>query len=278
MDSPLVSTDWLAGQLDNPAVKVIEVAAEIEDTRYREGHVPGAIRVFWKNLCWHDTDRQFVTPDVLSKRLSDAGISTDDTIVLCGDPVQYGTYAYWAMTMGGAKNLKLLDGAKVKWAKENHPVETVPTVLLPATYQANDGNSTMRLGRENVRENLGKAGRFLLDVRSPEEYSGERVMEYGKFDHGAERGGRIPGAQHLYFKAFLNDDDTFKSEDEIRTALGGVGATAGDVDEVVCYCRLSHRATLAWTAMTYILGIDGVKIYDGSWTEWGSIVDYPVEK
>ena len=136
----------------------------------------------------------------------------------------------------------------------------------------------MRLGRENVRENLGKEGRFLLDVRSPEEYSGERVMELGKFDHGAERGGRIPGAKHLFFKELLNDDDTFKSPEELTAALNGVGADPEKVDEIVAYCRLSHRATLAWTAMTYILGWEDVKIYDGSWTEWGSIVGFPVER
>ncbi len=103
-------------------------------------------------------------------------------------------------------------------------------------------------------------------------------MELGKFDHGAERGGRIPGAKHLFFKELLNDDDTFKSPEELTATLKGVGADSDKADEIVAYCRLSHRATLAWTAMTYILGWEGVKIYDGSWTEWGSIVGYPVEK
>jgi thiosulfate/3-mercaptopyruvate sulfurtransferase len=117
-----------------------------------------------------------------------------------------------------------------------------------------------------------------LDVRSPEEYSGERVMEAPKFDHGAERGGRIPGAQHLFFKELLNDDDTYKSPDELFAILEGVGATPDNADEIVVYCRLSHRATFTWVAMTRILGFENVKIYDGSWTEWGSIVGFPVEK
>jgi thiosulfate/3-mercaptopyruvate sulfurtransferase len=136
----------------------------------------------------------------------------------------------------------------------------------------------MRLGRDEVRAGLGKPGRLLLDVRSPEEYSGERVMEYPKFDHGAERAGRIPGAVHLYYKNLLNDDDSYKSPTELRAIFDRIGATPEKAGEIVCYCRLSHRATLTWVAMKHILGYENVKIYDGSWTEWGSIVGFPVEK
>jgi len=128
-----------------------------------------------------------------------------------------------------------------------------------------------------VLAGLGGAGRLLLDVRSPEEYSGERVMEHGKFDHGAERGGRIPGAGPLFFRELLNDDDTFKSAALMKAALNAAGADPDQAGEIVCYCRLSHRATLAWTAMSFILEYQGVKIYDGSWTEWGSIVGFLVE-
>ena len=136
----------------------------------------------------------------------------------------------------------------------------------------------MRLGRENILKNLNKPERFLLDLRSPEEYSGERVMEHGHFDHGAERSGRIPGARHLYFKELLNEDDSFKSPDDLIKILSAVGCMPNEFEEIVCYCRLSHRATFAWTAMTYILGFENICIYDGSWTEWGSIVGFPVEK
>ena len=205
------------------------------------------------------------------------GIGPDTTLVLYGDPVQYGTYGFWAVTMAGHKNLKVLDGARTKWVAEDRPMTRNIPRFDAVDYPTPTPNESMRLGRENVRDNLGKAGRLLLDVRTPEEYSGERVMEHGQFDHGAERKGRIPGAKHLFFKELINADDSYKSADEIKAIVSAVGATPDDADEIVCYCRLSHRATLVWVAMTQILGYDNVRIYDGSWTEWGSIVGFPVE-
>src|SRR5262249_30251257 len=135
-----------------------------------------------------------------------------------------------------------------------------------------------RIGRDNVREHLRKPSRLLLDLRSPEEYSGERVADYSfKFDHGAERSGRIPGAVHLYFRDLLNEDDSFKSRDQLVPMLAARGIAPDKFDEIVCYCRLSHRATVGWLSLGQILGHKDVKIYDGSWTEWGSIVGYPID-
>ena len=279
MTSPIVSADWLAAHLLEPTIKVIEVSSKKgDDAPYTQGHIPGAINFFWKDLCWHDTDRQFVTPEVLAARLGAVGISETDRILLVGEPVQYGTYALWALSMAGHKETYVLDGSRVKWEKDGYPMTDAVPEVAPVEYVPQEGDSSMRLGRENVRDHLGEDGRFLLDVRSPEEYSGERVMEYGQFDHGAERGGHIPGAKHLYFKELLNDDDTFKSPEELAECLASVGCTPESLKEVVCYCRLSHRATFAWTAMTHILGHENIFIYDGSWTEWGSIVGYPVER
>lgn len=278
MTSPMVDTAWLAEHLDDPDVRIIEVESDPDGKAYDEGHIPGAIRWFWKDLCWHDTDRQFVTPDELAKRLGAAGIGDRTTLVLYGDPVQYGNYAFWALKMAGHPDLRLLDGARRKWLADGREFTTDVPAYEPVGYAPGTPDQSMRLGREAVRERLDDPGRFLLDVRTPEEYSGERVMEYGKFDHGAERGGRIPGAKHLFFKELLNDDDTYKSADELSAKLREAGADPDGVDEIVVYCRLSHRATLAWTAMALILGWENVKIYDGSWTEWGSIVGFPVEK
>ncbi len=279
MSSPIVSTDWLAERLLDPTIKVIEVSAKkAEEADYAEKHIPGAVNFWWKDLCWHETDRQFVTPEQLAERLGQVGIDEEDRVVLYGEPVQYGTYAFWALTMAGHSNLMVLDGGRTKWMAEERPTTDSIPETEPADYKTQQPNEWMLLGRDNMRDNLGKEGRFLLDVRSPEEYSGERVMEHGQFDHGAERGGHIPGAKHLFFKELINEDDTFKSAEELKAKFDAAGADPSKVDEIVCYCRLSHRATLAWTAMTFILGYEGVKIYDGSWTEWGSIVGFPVER
>jgi thiosulfate/3-mercaptopyruvate sulfurtransferase len=278
MSSPLVSPNWLQEHLDDPAVRVLEIANTPDMARYREGHIPRALGLYWKDICWHETDRDFISPDALAERFGAMGVRPDDTLVLYGDPVQYGSYAFWTFTMAGHPLLRLLDGGRTKWIREGRPLSRDIPRFAATDYAPQRADLSMRVGRDNVRAGLGKPGRLLLDVRSPEEYCGERVMEYPHFDHGAERTGRIPGAVHVYYKSLLNDDDSFRAPNEIRGILARVGATPETTSEIVCYCRLSHRASLVWVAMKHLLGYENVKIYDGSWTEWGSIVGFPVEK
>ncbi|MGI9648344.1 MAG: sulfurtransferase [Acidimicrobiia bacterium] len=275
--TPLVTSDWLEARLDDPAVRVIEISLEDSPATFESGHIPGAIWSYWKDLCWDESDRQFLTPAQLADRLGQQGIGEDSTVVLSGDPVQFGTYAYWALLMAGHRDLRLLDGARTRWTAEGRPLTAEPTAVTPVLYQPQAADQSMRAGRDEVVGGLGDPGRLLLDVRSPEEYRGERVMPPPEFDHGAERKGRIPGARHLYYRELLNDDDTFKSPAELRAVLAASAIDPGDFEDVVAYCRLSHRATLVWTALHYLLGFDHVRIYDGSWTEWGSMVGMPVE-
>lgn len=277
--SALVSTAWLADHLSDPNLRVVEVCSLRDDKTYHEGHIPGAQWLYWKTACWQDSDREFVSPAELARLFGRMGIGPDTTVVLYGDPVQYGSYAFWAFTMAGHKNLKLLDGGRRKWVLENRPMSRNVPRFAPVDYSPPAPDSSMRVGRRNVIENLRRPNRLLIDLRSPEEYTGKRVSEYSfAVDHGAERTGRIPGAVHLFFKELLNEDDSFKSPDQLRQVIAAAGIAPEKYDDVVCYCRLSHRATMGWVAMSQLLGHDNIKIYDGSWTEWGSIVGYPIEK
>ena len=273
----LVSPSWLLERLDDPAITVLEISSDPEAKAYLKGHVPGAIFSFWKDLLWHETDREFVSSSELSSRLGEIGVSTDSTLVICGDPVQYGTYALWVMTMAGVKDVRILDGSRTRWINDGNPLETEGLSREPIHNGSLDPSIATRIGRDEVLQKINNPDTVLLDVRSPEEYRGERVSPPGGFDHGAERKGRIPGAVHLFFRELLNDDDTFISKEKLERKFSEVGVKKSSKKDIVSYCRLSHRATLSWFAMSEILGIEKAQIYDGSWTEWGSIVGFPIE-
>jgi thiosulfate/3-mercaptopyruvate sulfurtransferase len=279
VSSPLVSTEWLEQHLGDPDLRILEVCNLDDDQTYNEGHVPGAMWRYWKDACWHESDRQFVTPAAMARMFGAMGIGPQSTLVLYGDPVQFGSYAFWSFTMAGHKNLRLLDGGRRKWVIEGRPLARTVPHFAPVDYPAPAEDASMRIGRRNVRDNLQNPRRLLLDVRSPEEYTGERVSDYSfPVDHGAQRNGRIPGAVHLYYRDLLNEDDSFKSPEALQRTLNAAGIAPDKFNDIVCYCRLSHRATIAWIALSRVLGHSNIKIYDGSWTEWGSIVGYPIEK
>jgi thiosulfate/3-mercaptopyruvate sulfurtransferase len=265
---PLVSTAWLEEHLSDPDLRIVEVCNIRDDKAYREGHIPGAMWFYWKTACWHEKNRDFISPAAMAKLFGGLGIGPQSTVVLYGDPVQFGSYAFWAFTMAGHANLRLLDGGRRKWIMEGRPLSRDVPHFPAVAYPTPVGAASMRIGRDNVRDHLREPRRLLLDQRSPEEYSGERVYDYSfAVDHGAERTGRILGAVHLYFKELLNEDDSFKSPEQIRAVLAAAGIAPEKFDDIVCYCRLSHRATIAWLALSKILGLPNVKIYDGSWTE-----------
>jgi thiosulfate/3-mercaptopyruvate sulfurtransferase len=277
--NPLVSTQWLADHLDDPSVVILEISIDpLDKADYRIGHIPGAHFAYWKNLLWHDTDREFPAPEVLAERLRALGVNSNTTVALVGDPFQFAAYAYWVMTMLGLEErCRLVDGGRRTWLAEGRPLTTDVPEAAVGDLAPGSVNFGPRVGRDEIRAGLGSGGPLLIDMRSPEEYRGERVSPpWLAFDHGAERGGHIPGAHNLFIDNVLTNAGTLLPPDELRERFEAVGVR--DNAEIVTYCRLSHRGSLAWFILTRLLGESNVRVYDGSWTEWGSIVGFPVER
>ncbi len=279
--TPLVSAGWLADHLDDPTVVILEVAFDLPHKAlyFSQGHIPGARYIWWKELCWHDTDREFADPVTMAGRLGALGVSDDSTLILVGDTIQFATYAYWTLTMTGLDHLtRILDGGRQIWDREARLLtHDLPAAATPGRVTPGVGDVSSRVGRDDVLTHLNHPDRVLVDMRSPEEYRGERVSPLtAPIDHGAERKGRIPGARHLYYQRLLAEDGTFLPPADLADRFASVGAD--DRADVVAYCRLSHRASLGWFAATRLLGRSNLRVYDGSWTEWGSIVGFPIER
>ncbi len=270
----LVSTAWLAEHLDDSNIRIIEVGA-LGPPTYGDGHIPGAIHWPWKESLWDDNRREFVLPPDFATLLSRAGVTPDTTFIFYSDRCQFATYALWTCLLRGHTNVKILDGSRTRWTLEERPMTTDVPQIIPTDYPVLAPNETGRINRDGVLAGLGDSDRVLLDARTPDEYNGLRVKPAPGFDHGAECKGRIPGARHLFYKELLNEDESFKPVDQLRQIFEARGATPDK--DIVSYCRLSHRATLVWFTARFLLGYPRVRSYDGSWTEWGSMVGMPVE-
>ena len=276
----LVSPEWLAEHINSPGVRLIEINWD-DTSDYDQRHIPGAIGWNWKQWLWDPYKRDFPTPEEFARRCAQNGISNDTTVVFYGEPVQFGTYAWWVFKYMNHHDVRLLNGSWTRWQAEGRPLVTEHPTITPAQYfPPKSVNDHMRARRDQILAQLEsfRSGTetVLLDHRSPEEYHGERVNILGRPDMGAERHGRIPGARHMYYMEFLEADSSFKPNAELRASLEKRGATPDK--RIVSYCRLSHRATLAYFVMTQLLGYEHVQSYDGSWTEWGSMVGMPIER
>ncbi len=247
--SHLVSTSWLDEHLDAEVLVVVEVSSRRSlSPESAERHVPNARFVYWRDLCWDDVERRFPDVDTLVQRLQTFGASDESTIAIVGDPFQYGTYAYWVLAMAGFEDQTVLvDGGRQKWLAEGRRLGREAEGIAQGRLAKRVGSTTSLIGRDAVVAGLHGSNRLLLDVRSIDEYNGERVSpSWFEFDHGAERSGRIPGAQHLHFRDLLNDDGSFLAEDDLVVLLDPV---ISDEKDIVLYCRLSHRASLVWFAL-----------------------------
>jgi thiosulfate/3-mercaptopyruvate sulfurtransferase len=259
---------------------VIEIAGMGQDQlqAYTAGHVPGAHAWRWKEWLWDDRLRDFPSPAAFAERMGRAGIGNGTTVVLYGEDMQFGIYAWWVMRMCGHENVRLLDGARYRWKAEGRPLSSeAPAARAAATYlPAAKRDDASRILRDELAARLGRPGTLILDARSPEEYRGELASPPGSPNVGAERLGRIPGAKHLYFTELLTADKCFRPAAELSALFRSRGVSAQN--DVVAYCRLSHRASVLYFAMTELLDMRNIRVYDGSWTEWGNLVGAPIEK
>jgi thiosulfate/3-mercaptopyruvate sulfurtransferase len=277
--SALVDPAWLHRRRNDPAVKLIEIAGMNQDEMqaYKAGHVPGAVCWKWKEMLWDPLRRDFPSPGDFARRCGEAGIGNDTTVVFYGEGVQFGFYAWWTFRYCGHRKVKMLDGARYRWAAEGRPLTIEePPPAAPVTYAPAKRVERMRVLRDKLFKVLRDNAALLLDGRSPEEYRGERVGGPEGPDVGALRYGRIPGAKHLYFEELLDTNKAFKPAAELQQLVAARGADPGK--DIITYCRMSHRATVLYFALTELLGFKKVKIYDGSWTEWGNLVGAPVER
>jgi thiosulfate/3-mercaptopyruvate sulfurtransferase len=271
----LVTTEWLAEHLDDDGIVVAEV--DENPDLYEEGHIPGAVKLHWRDDLQDPVERDLVEKDEFERLLGGLGIGNDTTLVLYGDKNNwFAAYAYWYLKTYGHEDVRIVDGGRQKWIDEGRPLTTEVPSPTPTTYTARDRDETIRARRDAVLASIGAAGEALVDVRSPQEYSGDLIAPPGYEQEGAQRGGHIPTARSIPWAQAVRDDGTFKSADELRALYEGKGVTPDR--PVTAYCRIGERSAHTWFVLRELLGYDDVRNYDGSWTEWGNLVDVPIEK
>jgi thiosulfate/3-mercaptopyruvate sulfurtransferase len=273
----LVSTDWVAEHLEDPRVRLIESNEDL--LLYDTGHIPGAVKVDWTNDLNDQLVRDYINSDQLQRLLRSKGINSDTTIVFYGDKNNWwATYAFWVLKLFGIERVRLMDGGRLRWVDEGRPLTTTtPSYPAGNIVVARRNDQPLRAFRDEVLEHVKRRGQ-LVDVRSPEEFRGERLHMPEYPSEGAVRGGHIPGAKSIpWARAIDPDTHTFRSAAELRDLYEKDNGLRRDA-ETIAYCRIGERSSHTWFALTYLLGFDAVRNYDGSWTEWGNGVRLPVEK
>ncbi|HEV8524442.1 MAG TPA: sulfurtransferase [Terriglobales bacterium] len=269
----LVSTDWASQHYKDPKVRIVEV--DVDTAAYNEGHVPRAIAWAWNTQLADQVRRDILSKEDFESLMSKSGIANDTTIVLYGDNNNwFAAWALWQAKIYGHKDVRIMDGGRKKWLAEGRELSTdVPTVEK-ATYSAANADLSLRAFLPQVQEAL-KQGIPMVDVRSPQEFTGEILAPPG-LPETCQRGGHIPAARNVPWGKACNDDGTFKSFDDLKTLYGGEGVDGSK--PVIAYCRIGERSSHTWFVLRYLLGYKNVTNYDGSWTEWGNLVGAPVEK
>ena len=271
----LVTTNWVADHLNDPKVKLIEV--DVDTTAYEKGHIAGAIGWNWQTDLNDKVRRDVIDPRAFAELNRQSGIQPGDTIIFYGDSNNwFAAWALWQFKYHGHKDVRLMNGGRKKWELENRPLTTEPPKLAPRSeYPIPATDESIRAYRRQIEENLGRQSFNLVDVRSPDEFTGKVIAPPGMTET-AQRGGHIPGARSIPWAKAVNDDGTFRSADELRKLYADAGVDFSK--PTIAYCRIGERSSHTWFVLKYLLGVKDVKNYDGSWTEWGNLVGAPIEK
>jgi thiosulfate/3-mercaptopyruvate sulfurtransferase len=271
----LVDTQWVENHLNDDSIRIVEV--DENPALYAEAHIPGAIGFDWKRDLQDQVRRDFLGPEDFGELFGSRGISNDHTVVLYGDRNNwFAAYTYWYLKYYGHDNVKLMDGPREKWISEGRPTTAAVPDYSPQQFNAGPGDPAIRARLPEVQAALDSDTR-LVDVRSPQEFSGELIAMAGYEQEGAQRGGHIPGAASVPWALAVKEDGTFKSADELRELYTSKGVIDGE-KPIIAYCRIGERSAHSWFVLHELLGAEDVKNYDGSWTEWGNLVGVPIER
>jgi thiosulfate/3-mercaptopyruvate sulfurtransferase len=270
----LVTTDWVAGHASDPTVRVVEV--DVDTKAYDEGHVPGAIAWAWNSQLCDTVRRDILSRQQFEELMGNSGVAPDTTLVIYGDNNNwFAAWALWQAKIYGHADVRLMNGGRKKWLAEGRELSMEKPHVKPTRYVAKDADLSLRAFLTQVQKASAERSAGMVDVRSPQEFSGEILAPPG-LPETCQRGGHIPGARNIPWGKACNDDGTFKSADELRAIYGAEGIDGSQ--PVIAYCRIGERSSHTWFVLKYLLGLKNVTNYDGSWTEWGNLVGANVEK
>jgi thiosulfate/3-mercaptopyruvate sulfurtransferase len=270
----LIETDWVASHLQDATLRIVEV--DVDTTQYDQGHIPGAVGFNWQSQLNDQIRRDIISQADLEALLSKSGIGNTHTIILYGDNNNwFAAFALWILEMYGHGDVKLMNGGRKKWIDEGRPLTKDAAQHPPTTYKAKPADTSLRAMRDDVMRLYRDSRHALVDVRSPQEFTGEVLAPPG-LSETAQRGGHIPGAKSIPWAQAVQENGTFKTYDDLKKLYEPKGVTADK--NVIAYCRIGERSSHTWFVLKYLLGYQDVRNYDGSWTEWGSMVNAPIEK
>ncbi len=271
----VVDTQWVAAHLAAPNVRIVEAGYDL--SLYNSGHIPGAVGWGWSTDFQHPTRKDLPDQRGMEELLSRSGIANNTTIVVYGTRRNgYATFALWLLKIHGHDDMRVMDGNREKWVAEGRPMTTEMPAIMPSVYKAREPDWKSRALRDRVLDSIGKAECILVDVRTPEEYHGQLWDEWKYPTEASQRGGHIPGAVNIPWNMTIQEDGTFKSVEELQTLYTNNGVTLNK--EVIPYCIVGGRSNHTWFVLTCLLGYPDVRLYDGSWAEWGTLIGVPIEK